>query len=58
MAACARTGTTGRAWRSTRCCCAASIFIGWGLILAGVVKLVQRAGVHEEDEEPGMTASP
>jgi hypothetical protein len=27
------------------------IFIGWGLILAGVVKLVQRAGVRE-DEEP------
>jgi len=27
------------------------IFIGWGLILAGVVKLVQRAGV-QEDEEP------
>jgi hypothetical protein len=27
------------------------IFIGWGLILAGVVKLVQRAGVRE-DEDP------
>jgi hypothetical protein len=26
------------------------IFIGWGLILAGVVKLVQRAGVHEDEE--------
>ncbi|HEY4303814.1 MAG TPA: hypothetical protein VGM82_05070 [Gemmatimonadaceae bacterium] len=26
------------------------IFIGWGLILAGVVKLVQRVGVQEDDE--------
>jgi hypothetical protein len=33
------------------------IFIGWGLILAGVVKLVQRAGVHE-DEEPDPVAPP
>jgi hypothetical protein len=32
------------------------IFIGWGLILAGVVKLVQRAGVHE-DEDPESPAS-
>jgi len=27
------------------------LFIAWGLILAGVVKLVQRAGVHEDEEE-------
>jgi hypothetical protein len=33
------------------------IFIGWGLILAAVVKLVQRAGVHE-DEEPDPVAPP
>jgi hypothetical protein len=26
------------------------LFIAWGLILAGVVKLVHRAGVHEDDE--------
>ena len=32
------------------------IFIGWGLILAGVVKLLQRAGVHE-DEEPDRVRS-
>jgi hypothetical protein len=33
------------------------IFIGWGLILAGVVKLLQRAGVHE-DEEPEPAPEP
>lgn len=33
------------------------IFIGWGLILAGVVKLVQRAGVHE-DEDPVAPPTP
>jgi hypothetical protein len=33
------------------------IFIGWGLILAGVVKLVQRAGVHE-DEDPDAVVPP
>jgi hypothetical protein len=34
------------------------IFIGWGLILAGVVKLLQRAGVHEDDEpDPEPKAS-
>lgn len=26
------------------------IFIGWGLILAGVVKVVQRVGVREDDD--------
>lgn len=31
------------------------IFIGWGLILAGVVKLVQRAGVQEDDDPEAVT---
>lgn len=36
------------------------LFIGWGLILAGVVKLVQRAGVHEDEDPvaPPETSSP
>jgi hypothetical protein len=33
-------------------------FVLWGLILAGVVTLVHRAGVHEDDELPAPTTLP